>query len=297
MLKPEVIKKRVPGLRKNNMWMYIFGENKLITKLSVENEMKLMREAEARRKAEIQKKLQEDKKKKAEAAKLPAVPGMSGVAGTKYFMGKGPDRHAATLSPFYIDSTEVTVEQYSNCIKSNRCNPPKPKEGCNWGIVGREQHPINCIGWMDASSYCTWKGKRLPTEAEWELAAKGVTENSYPWGNTPATCARAVIPDQNGVKGCGANSTQPVGSKAQDKSPYGTMDMAGNVSEYVNDWYSIKYGQGEKDPAGPMSGTLKVTRGGSWQDNASSADITVRNFTLINGWSTGIGFRCAKSAK
>ncbi|MDD4004886.1 MAG: SUMF1/EgtB/PvdO family nonheme iron enzyme, partial [Elusimicrobiaceae bacterium] len=273
-------------------------------KLKAENDLKIMREAEARRQAEIarrleeKKKKQEEAKKKAEEKRLPDIPGMIGIPESRYFMGADADRHSVTVSPYYIDTREVTVEQYSECVKSTRCNAPaQTKEGCNWGNNDRNQHPINCIGWMEANNYCIWKGKRLPTEAEWELAAKGKTENPYPWGRTPATCSHAVITGADGAKGCGANSTQPAGSKPLDKSPYGVMDMAGNVSEFVNDWYSSSYPSAKKDPAGPLSGTFKVTRGGSWQSNAGSANITLRSFTPMSSWSTGIGFRCARNLR
>ncbi|RME42208.1 MAG: hypothetical protein D6795_21235, partial [Deltaproteobacteria bacterium] len=137
------------------------------------------------------------------------------------------------LKAFYIDKTEVTVAQYQRCVEAGGCSSTLlhqsdwgSDEACNWGKPGREDHPINCVDWFQAKQYCRWAGGRLPTEREWEYAARGEWGWEYPWGDTGADCDRAVMND--GEDGCGAYSTMPVGSKPAGASPFGVLDMAGN---------------------------------------------------------------------
>ncbi|MFA6583643.1 MAG: SUMF1/EgtB/PvdO family nonheme iron enzyme [Elusimicrobiaceae bacterium] len=270
-------------------------------------EQESRRKAEAAKQAEERRKQLEDKRqleeKKAAEPKSEAAPaapaGMAGIGYSKAWIGSGSNRHMVELSPYVIDKDEVTVYQYKKCVDANRCTAPQnSKTGCNWGEEGKEINPMNCLTWLDANTYCMWQGKRLPTEAEWERAAKGLTENLYPWGNKEPDCSLAVVASPDGRGGCGRDGTWPVGSQIQDRSPYGVMDMAGNVSEFINDWYNNTYDTAAvKDPMGPSFGTFKVVRGGSWQSKASAANITSRNLNPLNSWSTTIGFRCARSAK
>src|SRR5574338_706593 len=104
-------------------------------------------------------------------------------------------------------------------------------QGYNWGVAGKEKHPINGVNWYQAKKYCEWKGKRLPTEAEWELAARGDDGRMFPWGNDTPTCNH-VVSDS-----CGTSGTGPVGSKPLGDSPYGLHDMGGNVLEWCSDYY------------------------------------------------------------
>ncbi|RME49580.1 MAG: protein kinase, partial [Deltaproteobacteria bacterium] len=134
---------------------------------------------------------------------------------------------------FYIDKTEVTVAQYQRCVDAGVCSSALldqsdwgSDEACNWGKPGREDHPINCVDWSQAKQYCQWVGGRLPTEREWEYAARGEGGWEYPWGDAEADCDHAVMHD--GEDGCGAYSTMPVGSKPAGASPFGVLDMAGN---------------------------------------------------------------------
>ncbi len=172
--------------------------------------------------------------------------------------------HRVYLNNYYIDKHEVTVAEYQGCVNAGGCNEPNTGKYCNWGQSGREDHPINCVNWNQAQTYCRWAGKRLPTEAEWEKAARGTDGRKYPWGNETATFQYAVMSD--GGDGCGRNSTWPVCSKPQGNSPYGLCDMAGNVVEWVEDWYEGNYYQGSaaNNPTGPSTGKDRVLRGGSW---------------------------------
>ena len=155
--------------------------------------------------------------------------------------------HWIELDAFLLDQTEVTVEAFEGCVKAGACSDAdlgKVQDGkahlCNWGKADRKRHPINCVIWNQAHAYCAWAGKRLPTEAEWERAARGDDGRSYPWGRSVVTCDRGVWHTAVDKK-CGEKSTQPVGSKPKGRSAYGALDMAGNVWEWVNDRYAAAY--------------------------------------------------------
>lgn len=165
--------------------------------------------------------------------------------------------HMVTITKsFWMDRTEVTVEDYAVCWALKVCDLPMQGPNLNWGIAGKEKHPANGVTWHQAKQYCEWKGKRLPTEAEWELAARGTDGRMYPWGNDMPTCQH-VIADS-----CGTPGTQAVGSKPLGASPYGLLDMAGNVSEWCSDYYKedYYYESPDADPQGPLDGTKRALR-------------------------------------
>lgn len=205
--------------------------------------------------------------------------------------------HKVYLDTFRIDKYEVTVQQYQACVQAGKCS--KPDEGdefrdCNWGKSDRGNHPINCVDWNQAKVYCEWTGKRLPSEAEWEKAARGTDGRKYPWGNQEPTCEYAIMNDSG--YGCGKNSTWPVGSKPKGASPYGAMDMAGNVSNWVADWYDKDYyaKSTNRNPTGPGSGLQRVVRG-------SSCYVVPKYMLLWGRYSrhpasrtSDLGFRCAR---
>ncbi len=218
------------------------------------------------------------------------------------------------VDAFKVDRYEVTVAAFAECVDAEACREPYsggpifPKEweweNCNWGSADRSSHPINCVDWYAAAGYCEWAGKRLPTEAEWEKAARGVDGRPYPWGDEQPDCERAVI-DQWG-DGCGRETTWPVGSKPQGASPYGVEDMAGNVWEWVDDWYAYDYytrapdlnpknTQKEIAPRQPGWGVGKVLRGGSWADQATSIHSSANRLGYAPATHPDytIGFRCA----
>lgn len=233
-------------------------------------------------------------------------PGMIAIPGGELWMGSnahGLDELPARevyVSDFFIDATEVTVAQYAGCVSDGDCGLPTPGPACNWGVSGRDDHPINCVTWQDAHDYCSWAGgvqpKRLPTEAEWEKAARGTDERTYPWGNEPPPDCSLIIMNLGGGGGCGMLSTHPVGSRPLGDSPYGVHDMAGSAWNWVADWYGPYDVAETDDPTGPPTGTLRVLRGGGWD----TTDIhwfrtSARNPHVPEATDRNIGFRCAVS--
>ncbi|HZO14364.1 MAG TPA: SUMF1/EgtB/PvdO family nonheme iron enzyme [Polyangiaceae bacterium] len=224
------------------------------------------------------------------------LPGMINIPGDTFMMGcnEGVDNlcntdehpyHSVTLSGYRIDQFEVTRGDYKACIDEGRCATP----ACDWDATALADHPVTCVTWQDASNYCTWAGKRLPTEAEWEFAARGTTGNRYPWGNDFGDdCSLA-----NGNL-CTLD-TQPVGSHPTGASWCGAMDMAGNVAEWINDYYSQTYYQSSPsmDPTGPASGGVRGLRGGSWNSSITEFRVSARAANTESFNNNETGFRCA----
>ena len=219
------------------------------------------------------------------------------------------------LDGFYIDKTEVTVAEYGECVKAGACVPnglqayTGPVNGlgvptylksdmCNWGQPGRDNHPLNCVTWYEADQYCLWAGKDLPTEAQWEKAARGQKGPLYPWGNAEPSCHFAVI--KVGNKACSQKQTWDVGKKPEGQSSYGVMDMVGNVSEWVWDRYSAGYyaQAPSKNPVGPNAGFQRGIRGGAWSSTHTSGELrsSYRWRRPPTFRSLAIGFRCVKPA-
>ena len=136
----------------------------------------------------------------------------------------------------YLSNTEVTVGQYRACVKAGACSEPDTGKYCNWNESGREDHPINCVDWNQARTFAKWVGGDLPSEAQWEYAARsGGRDWKYPWGNESASCEYAIMDD--GGNGCGKDRTWAVCSKPKGNSKQGLCDMAGGVWEWVRDEY------------------------------------------------------------
>lgn len=202
--------------------------------------------------------------------------------------------HKVYLDAYYIDKYEVTVAEYTACVKAGKCTLGNSGDFCNYGREDRQNHPINCVDWNQARTYCEWMGKRLPTEAEWEKAARGTDGRVYPWGNI--WNPRNANWDDNGREG-GYTETTPVGSFAGGVSPYGAYDMSGNVWEWVSDWYDGGYYKisPSSNPRGPESGRFRVLRGGGWlslNPNYLRASIRIRN--VPDDTNGSVGFRCAR---
>ena len=208
--------------------------------------------------------------------------------------------HRIHLDAYYIDKYEVTVGQYGEFLDTNSFDPPP-----SWTTMAQpsyENRPVVNVDWKDANNYCKWAGKRLPTEAEWEKAARGTDQRIYPWGNDPPTPQRA-----NYGKTTWDNHAAlvPVGQLEDSKSPYGIYDMAGNVWEWVSDWYDPDYYTNSplRNPAGPESGKYRVMRGGSWDLAPENLRSSRRDFNIMSTAdydspayrNFNSGFRCAKS--
>ena len=206
------------------------------------------------------------------------VPAGSFVAGCANGRGmtcvKGEENeHRPSTQAYWIDRTEVSVADYAECLNDGSCSAPTPGDQCNWAKAGRRSHPINCVGFSQAQAYCRWAGKRLPTENEWEKAARGEEGRTFPWGNQAPTCRTAIM-DQGG-QGCGKASTAEVGSHPAGNSPYNVADLAGNVWEWVGSGSPILRGGSWVDAPGLMRSSLRLV------------DVPARGFA-------NTGFRCAK---
>ena len=207
--------------------------------------------------------------------------------------------HMVNLSAYSMDLTETTVATYQECVTAGECTEPLVSfPECNWRKGGREKYPMNCVNWEQADAYCAWAGKRLPTEAEWEKAVRGVDVRLYPWGNAAPTCDYAVM-NETGTSGCGTGGSLQVCSKSPDgDSLYDICDMAGNVWEWTSDWYAFDYYAVSPggDPTGPATGTNKVIRGGAY-DTAiiNPFRASFRNSVPPTFASPSNGFRCVVS--
>ena len=201
--------------------------------------------------------------------------------------------HKVQLNAFDIDVYEVTVGQYEEFLRSGDAHPP-----LDWITMNQSSHkkrPVSNVDWSDAAAFCKWSGKRLPTEAEWEKAARGTDGRLYPWGNDPPTPRHANYgkPGSHNYE-----ASAPVGTFEDGKSPYGLYDMAGNVSEWVSDWYETDYymNSPQQNPGGLTSGAFKVIRGGAWNSSARNLRSSDRSWDPPSFRSQYFpGFRCAKS--
>jgi len=200
--------------------------------------------------------------------------------------------HFIYLSIYWIDRTEITNGMYEKCVSAGDCQPPEKtsskKRPVYYGEPAFQDYPVIYVSWEDANNYCHWAGRRLPSEAEWEKAARGRESWIYPWGNTPPDFHRAnfnaLLGDTTGV------SAYPGGA-----SPFGVLNMAGNVAEWVADWYGVDYYASSpyKNPSGPKTGEYRMLRGGSWFNPAHSLRTTFRLWNYPDLHSETIGFRCA----
>jgi formylglycine-generating enzyme required for sulfatase activity len=214
-------------------------------------------------------------------APIPSGPFSMGSNGEKAQAEERPARKVE-LSAYAIDAYLVTFDQYDKFVRATgRRRPPG---------VGVGSEPVVNITWTEADAYCRWAGKRLPTEAEWEKAARGGTQTDFFWGNDPSDADRYAWYEENS-----GQSIHPVGGK--EPNPYGLYDMVGNVWEWTADWYDENYYSASplRDPKGPATGKFHAVRGGSWQSGKWGLRTGLRDRALPEKTSPTIGCRCAKS--
>jgi formylglycine-generating enzyme required for sulfatase activity len=234
---------------------------------------------------------------------VPAGEFLMGSDGDPNALADEYPQRAVYLDAFWIDQTEVTNEQFAAFLneQGNQTEGGVARldledvdslvervDGTFRPRSGYVDHPVIEVSWFGAAAYCQWVGKRLPSEAEWEKAARGADARIYPWGDQ-WDFARANTDEQ------GPGRTSPVGSYPSGTSPHGALDMAGNVWEWVADWYDgDHYGQSpDRNPTGPPSGNFRVLRGGAWSRSYVRARSANRNASYPVRGDEGLGFRCA----
>lgn len=261
------------------------------------------------------------------------VPAGEFTMGASVEQGGLPDEQPMRLvylGAFWIDRYEVTNATYWQFVQATDYQAPaNPSANLtlweqNRPLPGIEQHPVVNVSWLDAVAFCRWANKRLPTEAEWEKAARGIDGRTYPWGNewsidkanSASYWAGKTVQFANSaeweafwIKGLGAEIskakglkgeilTLPVGSFPGGASPYGALDMAGNAAEWVQDWYNPNHYRSASltNPQGPERGAIKAMRGGSWLKPAISLRTSDRDWGTMDSRPSGTGFRCARDS-
>jgi len=225
-----------------------------------------------------------------------SIPGGSYQMGSTSSSSEQP-MHTVNVPTFKMTKTEVTVSQYLACTQASGCSNPSTSCGySNWGVSGRDSHPVNCVNWSQAVAFCTWAGARLPSETEWEYAARGGGQTiTFPWGEQTPSCTYAVM--NEGGLGCGTGGTIAVCSKTPGNTTQGLCDMVGNVWEWVQDWYHNSYTGAPTDGSSweTPAGSFRVFRGGSWRHDYT-IDLRASNRSYDNpvGGSGDRGFRCAR---
>ncbi len=225
---------------------------------------------------------------------IPAGPFLMGTQSPKGRADEWPQR-TVQVDAFAIDAVEVTNERYMTFVTTTgHRSPPNPYgTGVQVSVKGIEQLPVVQVTWYDAKAYCVWAKKRLPTEAEWEKAARGTDGRTFPWGEDAPTAKRANY-DREWADD---KTLHAVGSLPGGDSPYGIKDMSGNAREWVQDWYDPDYyaNAPTKNPQGPDKGIVRVIRGGSWHSPHSDITATARGRGGFALQTHGTGFRCVRS--
>jgi formylglycine-generating enzyme required for sulfatase activity len=228
-----------------------------------------------------------------DGATLAYVPAGEFTMGSEAYPEEMPI-HTVYLEAFWIDQTEVTNGMYIKCVITGICQEPLASTSRThsnyYGNSEFDNYPVAAVKWNMAKAYCEWAGRRLPTETEWEKAARGIDGRIYPWGND--------LPNNNLLNyNSNVGDTTEIRKYPDGKSIYGAYDMAGNVWEWVNDWYAEAYYQNSpfSNPPGPDSGSERVMRGGSWEGLDISVRSVSRGYFNPEKSTSKYGFRCARS--
>jgi formylglycine-generating enzyme required for sulfatase activity len=232
-------------------------------------------------------------------AQMRGIPGGTFIMGTSGGKENESPEHQVELSSFSLDAHEVSKEQYDSCVIAGACTPSHGSDGkcvawngrgfvrvnaaprdCERGV------PVVCVTWFQARDYCTFKGKKLPSEAQWEYAALAGGNTVYAWGNERPEASRCPQATEGGPKKTGSFTD----------NPWGLYDMTGNAWEWVSDRYQHDYyaTSESKDPPGPDAGQYRVIRGGGWYSGPAQLRIRNRHWFEPNFGEVSIGFRCAK---
>jgi formylglycine-generating enzyme required for sulfatase activity len=204
--------------------------------------------------------------------------------------GKNAPEHIVYLDAFWMDQVEVTNGMYAKCVRAGVCSLPTININPYYGRWAYRDYPVVYVTWPQADEYCQWAGRRLPTEAEWEKAARGAEGNIYPWGNTPPNPRLANF--DIGLRGEAISAYRyPLGA-----SPYGVLNMAGNVREWVADWFAADYYRYSplENPTGPSTGTERSLRSGSYNEDKKGIAVYQRYNHYPNSPGLSRGFRCAQ---
>ncbi len=234
------------------------------------------------------------------------VPAGSFTMGSDYEEEREKPQHTVWLDDYWIDTYEVTNAQYAMCVSAGACNAPDYRNSLTqdkyYDNTSFDNYPVLFVSWYDASDYCGWVGGKLPSEAEWEKAARGDQDaRMFPWGNNFASnyanlCDRnCTMSWKNSNYDDGYIDTAPVTSFPDGVSQYGAMNMAGNICEWVADWYKADYFYNKQDwsePIGPTSGSTRVIKGGSWYDDTDILRVSARYGFDPNKSFYDVGFRC-----
>lgn len=220
-------------------------------------------------------------------AQPPAPAGMVSIPAGTFMIGSTNSAWSQPVTQrkvaaFFIDKTEVTAGQYAACVADHECTAAGDFPWCNGGVAGKEDHPINCVTWLQAVVYCQWAGKRLPSETEWEYAARGTDNRLFPWGSAAPTAGSNLLCWNK------EDGTCAVGSYPAGASPFGVLDMAGNVTEWTSNLFTQDY-------ASVPTTDERVARDVPWRFTpADKWDVATRSKLPPTTVMDMVGFRCAK---
>lgn len=232
-----------------------------------------------------------------------ALPGPTPISvAAQFTVGESSYTHVVTFPKlFALDETEITNDQYRECVDEGTCTEPTTDTGCNWNVMGREDHPVNCVTWYQAGDYCAWAGKRLPTAEEWEFAYRYPDGRAYAWGSS-STGYESNANTNSAMDGYDG-TTAPVGSFSGGNTFLGLKDMLGNVYEWMQTGWCQDDEACTNCPAGEdcvsacssCGGSSRTIKGGSYAHAPSNGRGAYQTYQGSGDPSTVIGFRCAKT--